>query len=207
MVLKINPMILSFMVGLFFVNFITAHAQSTLNRVDVEKYLETLPLLRVLSEKYEAEKTLQADQQETILEEPSIISRTPITDSLEITKDHSTFPEFIDIIKKAGFSSPQQWANAGDQIMLSYSAYRLKNTVLNTHDGAANITDIKKDMAEKLDVIKKNKFIDKGQQEVLIKKIENFMELINDPNYIDNENITIITPYIDRLNLLFKEFQ
>jgi len=70
-----------------------------------------------------------------------------------------------------------------------------------------SIDEVKKYMSEDLMKIKINKFISSKQKQVLINKIKNSMALLNDPNYIDNENISIISPFIGRLNLLFKETQ
>jgi len=55
--------------------------------------------------------------------------------------------------------------------------------------------------------IKNNKFISQEQKQTLINKIEKSIEMIDDPNYNDDENISIISPYIKQLNSLFEEFQ
>jgi hypothetical protein len=100
--------------------------------------------------------------------------------------------------------NPKEWASTGDKIMMAYSAYQMKNYDRET---APTIGEIKQNMSEDLIKIKINKFISPKQKQVLINKIENSMALLSDPNYIDNENISIISPFIGRLNSLFKETQ
>jgi hypothetical protein len=63
------------------------------------------------------------------------------------------------------------------------------------------------DLEQKLSDIKSNQFISSEQKNVLINKLEKSIELINDPNYNGEEYISMISPYIERLNSLFEEFQ
>lgn len=208
--MKMKVLILNITVVLFTINIFSAHAQNILVKSDIEKYLSTLTPLKNLAKinvGNPEDETEIKDQTEDIpppLFDPSNISRTPVTDTLEYTKNHPTFAEFSMIIDKAGFSSPDQWADIGDKIMMAYSAYNLKNP---PSSEAADLNEVKRDLAKKLEAVRKNQFISKQQKETLIKKLQNSIELINDPNYIDSENISMISLYIEQLNSHFKEEQ
>ena len=184
---------------LFFLSFPPTFAQNALNEADIENYLETLPLIAAIVSEEDAQPFIG----ETSITQTEI-SRTPITDSLELAKHQPTYPKFLEIIENAQFTSPSDWANVGDNIMMAYSAFYLKSQ--ETTD-TSNIEAITRDLAEKLANIEKNQFISAAQKQLLIEKIQNSMALISDPNYINSENISIISPYIDRLNSLFKDYQ
>ena len=188
--------ILTFIYIIF--SFITASAQNTLNRPEIEKFISTLPSINALVKVNEGEEAIQNSNV------PSDITHTPITASLKLLRAQTSFPEFTTILNRAGFSSPEQWANIGDKVMMAFSAYQLKNP---PNASAPSIEEIKQDLNSRLNNIKNNQFISNEQKQTLINKIQNSMALISDPNYIDNENISIISPYIDRLNSLLKEYQ
>jgi len=188
---------------LFLFNYFPALAQDILNITEIEQYLVTYPQIHKISQEYEASNEEEEIDKPVILDQDEF-SRTPISDNLDQLRTHPTFEKFTDIIKKAGFSSPRQWASAGDKIMMAYSAYQIKHPQQET---APSIEEIKKDMDEQRNLIEKNQFISNEQKQSLINKIENSMALLSDPNYIDSENISIISPYIERLNSLFKEYQ
>lgn len=202
--MKKTVLTLNLAVLLFVINIFSAFAQNPLNNTDVENYLSSLPLLDALAENYEQDIKDQTEEITPPPIDPSDISRTPVTDNLAFIEKHPTFDEFKNIISTAGFASADQWANVGDKIMMAYSAYQLKNPAI---QATANLNIIKNKLIENLESIKKNQYISTQQKEMLINKIQNSMELINDPNYIDSENISIISPYIARLNSHFKEAQ
>lgn len=202
--MKKTVLTLNLAVLLFVINIFSAFAQKPLNNTDVENYLSSLPLLDALAENYEQDIKDQTEEITPPPIDPSDISRTPVTDNLAFIENHPTFDEFKNIISTAGFASADQWANVGDKIMMAYSAYQLKNPAI---QATANLNIIKNKLIENLESIKKNQYISTQQKEMLINKIQNSMELINDPNYIDSENISIISPYIARLNSHFKEAQ
>tara|TARA_R110002073_G_scaffold204772_2_gene364514 strand:+ start:770 stop:1375 length:606 start_codon:yes stop_codon:yes gene_type:complete len=189
--------------SIFFLNILAAQAQNTLDSIKIEQYLSTLPSLARLEEKYKAADNSENEEYVSMLDSPEI-TRTPISDGLIRLRDHPRYDEFKDIVTDANFSDPEEWASTGDQIMMAYSAYQLKYP---ESANAPSLAEIKKDMQEDLEKINKNQFISAEQKQTLINKIENSMALLNDPNYIDSENISIISPYIERLNTLFKEYQ
>ncbi len=184
---------------LFFLSFPPTFAQNALNEADIENYLATLPLIAAIV----SEEDTVPNIEETNITQ-SEISRTPITDSLEFAKQQPTYPKFLEIVENAKFTSPSHWADVGDNIMMAYSAFYLKSQETTS---TSNIEAITRDLAEKLANIEKNQFISPAQKQLLIKKIQNSMALLSDPNYINSENISIISPYIDRLNSLFKDYQ
>jgi len=188
---------------IIFLNFFPAHAQDTLDTIKIEQYLSTLPSLERLEEKYKASDNGENEEYPSMLDSPEM-TRTPITNGLTLLRDHPSYEEFKVIVTNANFSNPEQWASTGDKIMMAYSAYQLKNP---ENADAPSIDEIKKNMQEDLEKISTNQFISAEQKQTLINKIENSMALLNDPNYIDSENISIISPFVGRLNTLFKEYQ
>ena len=184
-------------------NFFSAQAQNILDATKIEQYLSTLPLLAQLQE-----KNIAIDNDEksrnTHTFDKTKTSSTPITDNLILLEGHPNYEKFTVIVANAKFLNPKEWASTGDKIIMAYSAYQMKNY---NGETLLSIDEVKKYMSEDLMKIKINKFISSRQKQVLINKIKNSMALLNDPNYIDNENISIISPFIGRLNLLFKETQ
>jgi len=201
-----NKKILAFMsVILFFLNHSIAITQDQLTKTEIEQYLSSISGLQSLDAEIDAESKNDDEATENqILFEPDSMSLTPISDSIEQITLHPTFEKFTAIINKAGFSSPQEWASTGDRIMIAYGAYQLKNPPQNK---AATLDEIKNEMQTSLERIEKNQFISNEQKQTLINKIQKSMALMSDPNYIDNENIPIISPYLVRLNSLFKDYQ
>ena len=190
---------------LFLFNHSIALAQDQLTNVEIERYLSSITSLQLLDTQIEAESENDDQVVESqFFEETGTMSLTPITDSLSKITTHPTYDRFTEIIKRTGFSSPQQWASAGDRIMIAYSAYQLKNPPQNNGANMGAITD---EMQASLERIEKNQFISSEQKQILKNKIKNSMALMSDPNYIENENIPIISPYIARLNSLFKDYQ
>ncbi|MBL4602734.1 MAG: hypothetical protein JKY84_08315 [Emcibacteraceae bacterium] len=188
---------------LFFLNILPAMAQNILSNDDIEKYIAVLPLIHQLSERFQSGIDKE-NKEETMVFSPDTLSLTPITDNLTTLENHQTFEEFNLIITKAGFLNSSEWANVGDRIMMAYSANQLINPI---DDNAPSINFIKENMQTELANVEKNQFISAEQKLTLINKIQKSMALLNNPNYIDNENITIIGPYIERLNSFFKEYQ
>lgn len=201
MKLKFTKFIIPIM--MFFLNFFPVMAQSTLQNKKIEQYIGVFPQIYALS------KTTQPNEMEKETQPPislqsDKLSRTPVSDNLTLLKETSTYDEFSKIIMRAGFLSTEEWASTGDKIMMAYSAYHLKYPM---NKDTPSIDVIKMDMQDQLKSIETNQFISNEQKQTLINKIQNSMALLNDPNYIDGENISIIRPYIERLNSLFKEYQ
>jgi len=201
MVKLTNRIIISFFIISF--SFHSTQAQNSLDGNKIEQYLSTLPLLAQLEEKYIASDNKEKNQNSSMLD-TTTTSYTPVTDTLILLENHPSYESFRVIVTNAKFLNPKEWASTGDKIMMAYSAYQMKNYDRET---APTIGEIKQNMSEDLIKIKINKFISPKQKQVLINKIENSMALLSDPNYIDNENISIISPFIGRLNSLFKETQ
>lgn len=181
-------------ITIFFI-FIPANAQITLSDADIEKYLSTLPKLQTLSASPDPENS-PMERRSLNSQNENLTSRTPISDNLERMQNHPTYDVFSRIIKDAGFETPADWAAVGDEIMMAYSAYLIKNPVDND---APTLADMKNDLAEQLAKVEGNQFITQEHKELLINKIENSIAMLNDPTYIANENISIISPYIKRL--------
>lgn len=174
----------------------TAIAQNVLNETEIEKYLATLAKLQTLNviEPEDDDSTGFADGQS---QNDELVSYTPISDNLERMRNHSTFDSFSEIVIKAGFENPSQWAEVGDKIMLAYNAYFLTNPV---DSNAPTLEEMKQDLSEQQKSVNANQFITPEHKKLLLNKIENSMAMLNDPNYIANENISIIRPFIGRLN-------
>lgn len=180
----------------FFFALNPAYAQNALNETEIEKYLSTLPKLRTLNaiEPEETDSTRLAEGQ---TQNDELVSHTPISDNLERMRNHSTFDSFSEIVIEAGFDNPAQWAAVGDKIMLAYNAYFLTNPA---DSNAPSLEEMKQDLSEQQKSVSANQFITPEQKKLLLNKIENSMAMLNDPNYIANENISIIRPFIGRLN-------
>lgn len=181
-----------------FLNFSPALAQSILQKAEIEKYIGILPQISALA---------QLNDQETQPSTPLLtdeFGRTPISDNLIFLKERPNYNKFTDLIIKAGFLTAEEWANVGDKIMMAYSAYHLKYP---SDNSSPTVNEIKSSMQDRSKLVEANQFISNEQKRILLKKIQNSMALLNDPNYINNENISIISPYIERLNSLFKEYQ
>jgi hypothetical protein len=189
---------------LIFSSFLPSQAENSLKPEQIKRYLNSLVKIKELINGPESEN--QAPQKESIPlpNNTDNQSLTPISDTLEHIKNHHTFKSFEKIILISGFSTIEQWADVGDNIMMTYSAYHLINT---PKEQTENISDIKIDLSNDLKKIESNKFINPEQKKFLIEKIQNSIALLADPNYINNGNIKIISPYIKRLNTLFEEHQ
>ncbi|MDG1995868.1 MAG: hypothetical protein P8J14_05195 [Emcibacteraceae bacterium] len=184
--------------------FLPANAQNTLNSSQIEQYLSSLVRIKTLIINIENE-TSSTEKESIILQNSSFeASKTPITDTLKQIKNHSSFKNFETSVLSSGFSSIEQWADVGDKIMMAYSAFQLQKS---SDEQSQNLNEIKADLNDQLQKIKNNKFISPNQKTILTEKIQNSIALLNDPNYIDNENIKIISPFIARLNSVFKEHQ
>lgn len=187
-----------------FIYFFSANAQNALKSSDIDQYLTSLNSITVMMESYNNENRAQEEAEIAAFPAINELSQTPITDSLIYVKSHPTYSKFEMIIKSSGFQTVEQWANIGDQIMTAYSAYYIKNP---ESSDAKSIDFMINDLSSQRNQIEKNQFISVEQKNILIEKIENSIALLKDPNYIDNENIKSLSPYINRLNSMFKEPQ
>ena len=185
-----------------FMIFFTANAQNALNTNDIDNYLTSLKNISSMMKRYNSENQAKENADLTSLPPVDELSKTPITDTLEFVKSHHTYSTLEMIVKSSGFKTTEEWANTGDQIMLAYSAYYLKKP---QDKEALSIDEMINDLNAKGNQIKNNMFISNDQKNFLMEKIENSIAMLKDPNYIDNENIKILSPYIKRLNTLFKE--
>ncbi len=185
-----------------FMIFFAANAQNALNTTDIDNYLTSLKNISSMMKRYDNENQVTENTDLTSLPPIDELSKTPITDTLQFVKLHPTYSTMEMIVKSSGFETIEEWANVGDHIMLAYSAYYLKNPQAKD---AMSIEEMIKDLNAKDDQIKNNMFISDEQKNFLTEKIENSIAMLKDPNYIDNENIKILSPYIKRLNTLFKE--
>lgn len=200
---KINILYCSFF--LFFFIFSNVSAQNGLNNTVIENYIATIPELRELeraSQIAKPESNEEADQ--TPPKKNTELSRTPVSDSLEYLQTQPFYEDFVHIINKYNFPNPKDWASTGDMIMMSYSAYHLKNP---PNGNAPSIEALIKDLNDQKIKIEKNPYISMQQKQTLLNKLKNSIAMLNDPNYIENNNISVISPYIERLNSLFKEPQ
>lgn len=182
--------------------FFTANAQNALNTNDIDNYLTSLKNISSMMKRYNSENQAKENADLTSLPPVDELSKTPITDTLEFVKSHPTYSTLEMIVKSSGFKTTEEWATTGDQIMLAYSAYYLKNP---QDKEALSIDEMINDLNAKGNQIKNNMFISNEQKNFLTEKIENSIAMLKDPNYINNGNIKILSPYIKRLNTLFKE--
>lgn len=191
---KIKASIVIIFFSLFFI-FSHAYAQDTLIKSDIERYLATLPRLQSLNEATPLDNDSPAPS-DIQNQESSLTSQTPITDNLRRMRNHPSFDKFTTIVQEAGFEDPTEWALVGDQIMTAYSAYLITNPIDND---APTLDKMKQDLKGLLKKVEGNQFITPENKELLLNKIKNSMAMLNDPNYIANENISTIRPYIGRL--------
>ena len=187
-----------------FIHFFTANAQNTLKSADIDNYLTSLKSISSMMERYNKENKPKEDMELKTLPPIDDLSKTPITDSLVYVKSHPTYSSLEMIVQSSGFQSVEEWANVGDNIMLAYTAFHIKNPA---GSDAMPIEEMINDLTVQRDQISKNLFISSEQKNILTEKIENSIAMLNDPNYINNENIKILSPYMKRLNSLFKEQQ
>ncbi|MCC3861468.1 hypothetical protein [Pseudemcibacter aquimaris] len=198
----LNTLKISFF--LIFLNFFTANAQNPLNSSEIERYLSSLKTIETALNAYEKQNPDAEKESILNLSPNDMPSKTPISGNLKSLEAHPTYPNFIEAIKKHNFNSAAEWANTGDRIMNAHAAYHLNNPPPGDNK---SIADIINEMESQKETIAKNRYISNDQKQTLLQKIENGVALLNDPNYINNENIKIISPYIKRLNSLFEEPQ
>jgi hypothetical protein len=185
-----------------FMHFFTANAQNTLKSNDIDNYLTSLKSISSMMERYNKENKPKEDTELETLPTIGDLSKTPITDSLAYVKSHPTYSSLEMIVQSSGFQSVEEWANVGDNIISAYTAFYLKYSA---GSDAKSIEETINDLTAQRDQISKNLFISSEQKNILTEKIENSIAMLNDPNYINNENIKILSPYMKRLNSLFKE--
>lgn len=187
-----------------FLNFFPANAQKTLESDEIEQYLRSLTTIKRSFETLESQNQTDEEESIPVVSQYDDTSLTPISDNLDTLRNHPTYPDFIDAVKKHGFSSAAEWADVGDRVMNAVAGYYLNNPPPGVDK---TIADLIEDMNNQKELIANNKYISSKQKQTLLEKIENRVALLNDPNYINNENIKIIRPYIKRLNSLFEEPQ
>lgn len=193
----INPI---FTIALFFLNFSFAIAQETLKKDEIEKYLRSMPQIQHLAET--SQNNNSEDQNvNAVIDEESSLSMTPLTDSLGKIKNLPNYEDFLKIIKNAGFNNPEEWASVGDRVMMAYSAFQLKNP---KNKASPDLNELKVTLQDELQNIEKNQFISIEQKQHLINKLQKSIALLNDPNYINSQNIPVIAPYIERLNSILR---
>ncbi len=185
-----------------FLLFSPALAQNLLQKSEIDQYINSV---RELNQLRPAQPEINNSKTQLVPRsgDQQNISMTPITDNLEFLRTQPNYEAFKSTIRKYGFSTPENWANVGDKVMMAYSAYHLKNDVTK---GAPSVSEILTDMQEQQTNIKNNPYITQEQKLGLLNKIQNSMALLRDPNYINSENISVIGPYIERLDSLFKEY-
>ena len=197
---KLNLAFLVFF-QIFFI-FFPATAKTTLKPAEIEQYLTSLNQIQALMAHYNSQTDgTEETQLDNMPTPPDPMSQTPITDNLKRMKSHPTFSTFEEIIINIGFENSKEWAATGDRIMSAYSAHQFK---ISDAQNPVDIEEVRSDLNEQLSAVKNNQFISNEQKRTLINKIEKSIALITDPNYIENENILIIKPYIERLNSLLR---
>lgn len=168
-----------------------AHAATPLSGNDIQHFMNAMKPLQKLGTKYDF-----AEDENLPDKNGDFADFSPMSQSLEAVKDHESYEEFKTIILKAGFSSPQQWANVGDRVIRAYTSLRIIEEMT-----PQRIAEILKDIEE----VEKNQYLSPEIKKQILESLTRTMTLkdnISEATKADQESLK---PYLAKLERLFEE--
>ncbi len=170
----IKSIFVSTLVALFFCSSLPAYALSS---SDVEKFIHSMEELRPYFNEYEENlPDLDRDEDDLSSEGVKKAMLEPFAQSQEMSA----------IVKKHGFSSPEQWAETGSKISRAMMAIIVDEAVANADDYKAKIQADKNmtpEMAENLVA-------------AMARSNQEFKEMLSD---VSKTDIEVVTPYLSQL--------
>jgi len=174
----------------FFSTGLMAYADDPLTGDNIQHFMNAMKPLKKLGEKHDI-----GNSDHTAAAAMSGHEFTPMTNSLKEIKAHKAYGEFQSIIKSAGFSSAEQWANIGDRIMRAYMSLKI----------TAEMTPERKKIIQKsIQEIKKNEYLTPTVKEQLLKSMNQSLLI---PNSSDKADTDMLKPYLTKLDQLFEEVE
>lgn len=175
---------------LFSIAYGTVYAADTLSGNDIQHFIDAFRPVQELEGKYDF------NDEEEPAEDINPEDFTPMTYVLELMKNHESYDEFTEIILSAGFSSPQQWAEVGDRVMNAYTAIRIIEEM--------TPKKIQK-MLKSIEEVKKNEYLSPEIKKQLLESLTQMVTISDNLTEGEIADQEALTPYLDRLELLFKE--
>ncbi|NOZ42924.1 MAG: hypothetical protein GXP02_07150 [Alphaproteobacteria bacterium] len=182
---------LSFGIFILYGSFFAAYAQTPLSGNDIRHFIKAMKPLQKLGRKYDFKNSGNGPA-----ESLNITNFFPMSRSLKTIKDNKGYGEFKAVIRKAGFSSPEQWASIGDRIMRAYVFLKLTKTLT-----PEKIRDLQKNVA----VIEKNKYLSLEMRKKFLDNLKQTIAMARKmPKNITADQASL-KPFSAELKRLFKE--
>ena len=188
---------LSISILIFLSSFFALHAEVPLSGNDVQHFMNAMKPLQELGTKYDfIENSDKAMRNQNPMANQNLSDFSPMTRSLKEIKGHEAYGEFEYIIRNAGFSSPQQWANVGDRVMKAYMSLKM----------IADITPEKiQEMKVSIEDIKKNEYLSPEIKKQLLNSMTQMMVMTTNIPKTTKADQETLKPYLAKLERLFEE--
>lgn len=193
---KLTALILSLL--LFFGPLSYAYAEPPLRKAEIEHFMDAMRPLQALSDKHDITGEETPPEEAPPKEQDDPMAFAPMSDALKQIKQHDAYEEFQTIVKNAGFSTPEQWAVIGDRVMRAYMSYKV----------IKDITPEKiQEMMKTIEETEENEYLSSETKLQLLSSIRQTMYLVDNTPQNIIEDQEALKPYLEKLDILFKEEQ
>jgi len=168
-------------------------ANSPLTGADIEHFMDAMKPLQKLAKKYDMEEDPDGAANNMTGRDFSPMSR-----SLARIKDHEAYGEFKTIIRDAGFSSTEHWANVGDRVMKAYISLNISQEMT---------PEQKQEMRQSMAEIEKNEYLSPEMKKQLLANLHQTMTMMDNLSRSDKTDQETLKPYLPKLERLFEELE
>lgn len=174
-----------------------SRAEVALSDTDIRHFIATIAPLDKLGKKYDLNQNKEVASQTDNSGEFN-----PMSQSLIRIRSHEAYGEFKEIIKAAGFSSEQAWANVGDRVMKSFMALSMKN-----EETKGSGEEGLKQMQESLKQVESNQHISTELKQQLSQQINQSIKMMKNISTYSPADQNAVRPHMKDLKIQFKDVE
>ncbi|MFC7048877.1 hypothetical protein [Emcibacter nanhaiensis] len=168
-----------------------ATAGSSLSGNQIEKFLSTWAPLQELGSKYSLDFESSAPPQSG-----GESGFNPFMSSVAMIQGHKAYGEFQDILAKAGFSSPEEWALTANRVMQAYMAATIDSS---------EFSQSREEIDQAIKDVQSNPHISDAQKQAIIANLQTSLSMMTSMKNISQDDLDAVKPYLGKIEQTLSE--
>lgn len=169
-------------VMLLFAGFALQASASTLSDAQVRAFIASMPDIQALGERY-------PDLEDVDDDDDDIDMANPMSSGIAKLRGHEAYGPLTQIVKRHGFSSPEQWGQVGDRVIRALLAITMDESPSSS----------KAEMAEALKQIDENPNLSAEHKDELKKMMSGGMQMMQSVSEVPPADIKTVRPHLAEL--------
>lgn len=171
-----------------------AFADDALTTKTVRSFVDSIKELDQLSKKYEDDKSFIADEDRS-MDQAIQMMQSPFSSAINDMKASKFYNEYLGVIKRHGFKTPEQWSQVGNRIYFAMAAVQMERETPG---------DIDQQMAQAQEQMKSSG-MSAEQQKMMMDMMAASRQMIEQFKDVPQADKDAVKPYIEEFERLGEE--